>query len=73
MNGSEASILDLNEIVHGGRVEVWDQDHLLYAGVVEDVDSAHGVVWILEDGIGERKMVHVEQYRLQRCSTGCSP
>lgn len=72
MNDIEASIQDLSEVAHGGRVGVWDQDHLPYAGTVEDVDSAHGVVWILEDGIGERKMVHIQQYRLQCCSTGRS-
>ena len=53
-------------------MEVWDQDQLLYAGPVDQVDPAHGVVWILEDGIGERKMIHAQQYHLRHCSPDCS-
>lgn len=72
MSSGEAWIQNLSEVAHGGRMEVWDQAHLLYAGVVDQVDPAHGVVWILEDGIGERKMIHAPQYHLRYCSTSYS-
>ena len=72
MSSSEAWIQDLSKVAHGGRMEVWDQDQLLYAGPVDQVDPAHGVVWILEDGSGERKMIHAQQYHLRHCSPDCS-
>ena len=50
-------------------MEVWDQGHLLYAGTVDKVDPAHGVAWVLDDGIGERKMIHARQYHLRYYAT----
>ena len=61
---------DLYGVIRGDHVEVWDQGHLLYAGMVDDMDPAHGVVWVHEDGLGERKMVHAQQYHLRYYATG---
>ena len=72
MNSDEAWIQDLSEVTHGDCMEVWEEGNLLYAGAVDQVDSAHGVVWILEEGIGERKMIHAQQYHLRYCSASCS-
>ena len=67
MDGGERWIQDLYRVVHGDRMEVWNKGHLLYAGTVDEVDPADGVVWICEDGLGERKMIHAQQYRLRYC------
>ena len=65
MNGFEASTQDLHGVIRGDHMEVWNKNHLLYAGTVDEVDPAHGVVWIHEDGSGERKMIHAQQYHLR--------
>ena len=65
-----AWIQDLRQVNLGERVEIWDEDRLLYAGTVDQVDPAHDVVWVLEDGIGQRRMIHAQQHRLRYCSTG---
>lgn len=73
MSSDQVWIQDLSEVVDGGRMEVWDEGTLLCAGSVDQVDSAHGVVWIREDGIGERKMVHAQQYDLRYYPTRSCP
>lgn len=65
-----AWIQNLRQVDLGERVEIWDEDRLLYAGTVDQVDPAHDVVWVLEDGIGQRRMTHAQQHRLRCCSTG---
>ena len=49
----------------GQAPEACNKNHLLYAGTVDEVDPSHGVVWIHEDGSGERKMIHAQRYRLR--------
>ena len=48
----------------GDHIEAWEQQVLRYTGTVEVSAPELGVVWILESGIGFRKMLSVDQYRL---------
>lgn len=36
-----------------------------WAGTVETVSAALGVVWILENGLGERKLLDLREYQVQ--------
>lgn len=48
----------------GDHIEAWEQQVLRYTGTVEVSAPELGVVWIVESGIGFRKMLSVDQYRL---------
>lgn len=73
MNESESGDTMTELDAHGGdrtwwqpgdHIEAWEQQVLRYTGTVETSAPELGVVWIIESGIGLRKMLSVHQYRL---------
>lgn len=51
----------------GCPVQAWRYDVLHYQGVVEETLLSLGVLWIREDGLGERKMIDLREYHLRLC------
>lgn len=53
----------------GDHIEAWEQQALRYTGTVEVSAPELGVVWIIESGIGFRKMLCLDQYQLRSRTT----
>ncbi|MEX5236117.1 hypothetical protein [Kocuria arenosa] len=51
----------------GCSIQAWRYDVLHYQGVVEETLLSSGVLWIREDGLGDRKMIDLQEYRLRLC------
>ena len=65
MTAFEAHSCDPVRWQPGDYTEVWEQQVLRYTGTVDVSAPELGVVWIFESGIGFRKMLSVDQYRLR--------
>lgn len=65
MNAAHHQTHDLTRVHPGDRIEVWDQDHLRYAGTVSQAAPHLGVLWILEDTTGIPKLIPAQDYRLR--------
>ncbi|MFI7581223.1 hypothetical protein [Kocuria kalidii] len=51
----------------GCLIQAWRYDVLHYRGVVEETLLSSGVLWIREDGLGDRKMIDLREYHLRLC------
>lgn len=51
----------------GSSIQAWRYDVLHYQGVVEETLLSSGVLWIREHGLGARKMIDLQEYRLSLC------
>lgn len=54
----------------GDQIEAWAQQALRYTGTVQLCAPELGVVWIVESGIGSRKMLSIDEYRLHPRTAG---
>lgn len=58
----------LERLRPGDRIQAWERGMLRCTGVVDMVAPELGVVWILESGIGARRMLSVDQYDVRLCA-----
>lgn len=54
------------ELVSGNRVHAWVGEVLHHSGTLEMVAVELGVIWIREDGIGDRELLDVREDRIHR-------
>ena len=59
--------LELAAVQPGDRLEAWCQEMIHHQGIVEEMVPRLGVVWIREDGTGERKMLDTTDFDFRSC------
>ncbi|MEX5295853.1 hypothetical protein QYM41_11310 [Kocuria sp. CPCC 205268] len=67
MTASSRWLLGLARVRPGDRVEAGERRQPRFTGTVSEVAPPLGIVWVLEDGTGLRRLVSVRHHRLRRC------
>jgi hypothetical protein len=57
-------IRDLAALRRGDEIEARDLNMVRHRGRVEDTAPGLGVVWIRENGLGTRKIIHEEEFSI---------
>ncbi|MET3773003.1 hypothetical protein ACJJV6_08450 [Arthrobacter nitrophenolicus] len=65
----ETQLFDLRMLGQGDRIHVSEDDTLRYSGVVDTSAPSLGIIWIRQDGLGERKLIICTDYRLRQART----
>lgn len=68
-NGTErktSAPSDLHMLEVRDRIEVWADGMPIYSGAVDESAPALGILWIRQDGLGERRLIHCRTYLLHR-------
>ncbi|MFE4079169.1 hypothetical protein [Paenarthrobacter sp. YIM B13468] len=60
----------LEELRQGERINAWEGNVLISAGVVDLAAPSLGIVWIQQDGLRERKLILCQNYDLHRGPAG---
>lgn len=59
-------VQDLTQLNRGDEIEARQHDVVHYRGMVIDTAPGLGVVWISEDLLGSRKLLHLDEYSIWR-------
>lgn len=67
----DSGSLGLHMLKHGDKIRVWQDDVLCRSGTVDLSDPRLGLLWIFQEGLGERKVVHCPVFKLQGLAETC--
>lgn len=60
---------DLHMLRQGDRIQVSEPGASHYSGVVDLIAPSLGIIWLRQDGLGERKLILCPDYLLQQSAT----
>lgn len=68
-DAGETKKFELHALRQGDPIQLWERNVFRGSGIVDLSAPALGIIWIHQDGLGERKLILCPEYHLQQTPT----